>query len=44
MTCKLVFTVAEVILLSISNINEGQLTINNAKKYWYVTKRQTLWQ
>lgn len=34
MMCKLVFTVAGVIFLDISNINEGQLTINNAKKYW----------
>lgn len=34
MMCKLVFTATEVILLNISNINEGQLTINNAKKYW----------
>lgn len=34
MMCKLVFTVAEVTLLNISNINEGQLTMNNAKKYW----------
>lgn len=32
--CKLVFTATEVILLNIFNINEGQMTINNAKKYW----------